>query len=118
MPGDSVYGDGIRFVDYLVRSYPGPKLLVLTMISNPIIISSLYDAGVWGVMLKHDQLTEIISAINCLRLGNKYCPANYPQNVTRAQRNTSVSDRVKLLSPREFEVLCHFVRGDSRVWKN
>lgn len=48
MPGDSVYGDGIRFVDYLIRTYPAPKLLVLTMISNPMIISSLYDAGVWG----------------------------------------------------------------------
>lgn len=115
MPGDSVYGDGIRFVDYLIRTYPGPKLLVLTMISNPMIISSLYDTGVWGVVLKHDKLTEILSAINCLRLGNKYFPTNYQQNVTRDQRNTSVADRIKLLSPREFEVLRHFVRGDSVV---
>lgn len=115
MPGDSVFGDGIRFIDYLIRTYPSTRLLVLTMISNPMIISSLYDAGVWGVVLKHDKLTEIISAINCLRLGNKYFPANYQQNVTREQRNISIVDRINRLSPREFEVLRHFVRGDGVV---
>lgn len=113
MPGDSVYGDGIRFVDYLIRTYPDTKLLVLTMISNPMIISSLYDTGVWGVVLKHDKLTEMLSAINCLRLGNRYFPTSYQQNIRSERWSTSVADRIKLLSPREFEVLRHFVRGDS-----
>ncbi|WLW63582.1 response regulator transcription factor [Achromobacter aegrifaciens] len=115
MPGDNVYGDGIRFVDYLIRTYPTPKLLVLTMISNPMIISTLYNAGVWGVVMKHDKLTEILGAIRCLQLGNKYFPPNYTQNARRDYKNSSVADRIKLLSPREYEVLRHFVRGDTVV---
>ncbi|MBN9320941.1 MAG: response regulator transcription factor, partial [Delftia acidovorans] len=49
MPGDDVYGDGLRYVDYLIRHFPDIKVLVLTTVSNPMIISALYDAGVAGV---------------------------------------------------------------------
>ncbi|MGT2493458.1 response regulator [Cupriavidus basilensis] len=46
MPGDSVFGDGLKLIAYLTRTFPGVKLLVLTMLTNPIIVSALYDAGV------------------------------------------------------------------------
>ena len=32
MPGDDLYGDGIRLVKYLIRHYPGVRVVVLTMV--------------------------------------------------------------------------------------
>ncbi len=114
MPGDSQYGDGIRFVEYLVRNFPEAKILVLTMVSNPMILAELYSAGVWGVLLKHEKLTEITGAIYNVRLGNKYYPQSYSkqeQEQESAGKDT-MEEKVNTLSPREFEVLRLFVRGE------
>src|SRR5471030_1927702 len=39
MPADSPYGDGLKLVEYLKRQFPRVKILVLTMISNPLILT-------------------------------------------------------------------------------
>ncbi|MDW2776485.1 response regulator, partial [Pseudomonas sp. BEA3.1] len=39
MPADSPYGDGLKLIDYLKRHYPAVRILVLTMISNPLILT-------------------------------------------------------------------------------
>lgn len=113
MPGDALYGDGIRFIEYLVRQFPAQRLLVLTMIRNPMIVAELYAAGVWGVVFKHDKLSEISSAVHCLRLGNKYYPDSFMQSEKRPKAHDSVTNHIASLSPREFEVIRLFVRGES-----
>ncbi|MGO3870009.1 MAG: response regulator [Alcaligenes sp.] len=113
MPGDEQYGDGIRFISYLRRHFPDVKLIVLTMVSNPMIISSLYDAGVQGVVLKQDELSEALVALHLLRQGVKYYPANFKQDTPKEVLESSVPDRLASLSPREFEVLRLFAMGDS-----
>lgn len=113
MPGDGQYGDGIRFISYLRRHFPDVKLIVLTMVSNPMIISSLYDAGVQGVVLKQDELSEVLVALNLLRQGVKYYPANFKQDTPKDVLPSSVQERLTSLSPREFEVLRLFAMGDS-----
>lgn len=113
MPGDEQYGDGMRFISYLRRHFPDVKLIVLTMVSNPMIISSLYDAGVQGVVLKQDELSEVLVALHLLRQGVKYYPANFKQDTPKDVLESSVSDRLASLSPREFEVLRLFALGDS-----
>lgn len=113
MPGDEQYGDGIRFISYLRRHFPDVKLIVLTMVSNPMIISSLYDAGVQGVVLKQDELSEALVALHLLRQGVKYYPANFKQDTPKDVLESSVPDRLASLSPREFEVLRLFAMGDS-----
>ncbi|MCX5465927.1 response regulator [Alcaligenes parafaecalis] len=113
MPGDEQYGDGMRFISYLRRHFPDVKLIVLTMVSNPMIISSLYDAGVQGVVLKQDELSEVLVALHLLRQGVKYYPANFKQDTPKDVLSSSVQERLKSLSPREFEVLRLFAMGDS-----
>lgn len=112
MPGDSQYGDGIRFVEYLVRNFPEAKILVLTMVSNPMILAELYSAGVWGVLLMHEKLTEITGAIYNVRLGNKYYPQSYSKQEQESAGKDTIEEKVNTLSPREFEVLRLFVRGE------
>lgn len=113
MPGDEQYGDGIRFISYLRRHFPDVKLIVLTMVSNPMIISSLYDEGVQGVVLKQDELSEALVALHLLRQGVKYYPANFKQDTPKDVLESSVPDRLASLSPREFEVLRLFAMGES-----
>ncbi|SPT42469.1 Capsular synthesis regulator component B [Achromobacter denitrificans] len=74
MPGDETYGDGIRLVKFLTRRFPKTQVVVLTMVSNPMIISALYDAGVAAVVLKRDNLAEIVTALHTLQAGRKYYP--------------------------------------------
>lgn len=113
MPGDEQYGDGMRFISYLRRRFPQVKLIVLTMVSNPMILSSLYDAGVQGVVLKQDELSEALVALHLLRQGVKYYPAGFKQDTPRTLLESSVQERLASLSPREFEVLRMFVLGDT-----
>lgn len=58
MPGDSTYGDGLKLVDYLTRHYPGVRVLVLTMISNPLILTRLQELGVLAVIQKNQLHNE------------------------------------------------------------
>lgn len=39
MPGDEQYGDGTRLVEYLRRHFPEPRVLILTVISNPQVLT-------------------------------------------------------------------------------
>ncbi len=104
MPGDDLYGDGLRYVDYLIRHFPHIKVLVLT---------ALYDAGVAGVLLKEDPLSQIMAALQCVRLNTRYYSPSFQAGTPRQERTVFLSERANNLSPREFEVLRHFAKGES-----
>ncbi|WMD20316.1 response regulator [Achromobacter seleniivolatilans] len=115
MPGDETYGDGIRLVKYLMRHFPSARVVVLTMVSNPMIISALYDAGVAAVVLKRDNLAEIVIALRTLQGGRNYHPPGFQGHGTIDSRRTFIGERINSLSPKEFEVLRHFIRGESMM---
>ena len=111
MPDDDVYGDGIRLIKYLIRHFPKTKILILTMMSNPMIISALYDAGVYAVARKSDDPAEFIAALHILRLGRKYFPPNFQKDSKANERTRFIGERINSLSPKEFEVLRYFIQG-------
>jgi two-component system capsular synthesis response regulator RcsB len=113
MPNDEVHKDGLRYVEFLVRNFPQVKMLVLTMISNPMIVSALYDAGVAGVVFKQDPLSEVQSALRAVRVNARYYPASFQSDGRSDEREVFIQQRINSLSPREFEVLRYFVEGDS-----
>lgn len=45
MPGGDHFGDGIKLISFLRRSFPETRLLVLTMVSNPSLVAAMYAAG-------------------------------------------------------------------------
>lgn len=112
MPENSVYGDGLKLVQYLVRHFPNVQVLVLTMISNSLILSRLYDLGVAGVVQKSQLHNEIQKALDALSLKRRYkCPELKRASVQNDERQ--VDERLALLSIRELEVLRLFVSGMS-----
>ena len=113
MPGDERYGDGLRLAKYLTRHFLATRIIVLTMVSNPMIISALYDAGVAAVVLKRDSLAEIVTALRMLQAGRKYHPPGFQRNDWMEPRSELIGERFNNLSPKEFEVLRHFISGES-----
>ncbi|MED5608315.1 response regulator [Pseudomonas sp. JH-2] len=111
MPGDQRYGDGLRLVDYLLRNFPRTRVLIFTMLNNNLILSSLYDLGVAGVVLKSGDLDEILCALDVMLQGRIYRGANMQLPNSVLANRDDVEGRIARLSLKEFEVLRHFVSG-------
>lgn len=112
MPGDETYGDGLQLIEYLCEQFPAVKILVLTMVSNQLIISRLLEMGVAGVIAKSHIREEIGKALNALVNDRTYNAPAMP--ATSVLSNVKVIDeRFSTLSPREVEVLRLVVAGSS-----
>lgn len=111
MPGDDTFGDGVKLISHLQRSFPQARVLVLTMVSNPSIIAAIYRAGARGVVRKTGDLGELGMALNAMLAHRTYRSPILPreEDVPRADSAATVA----LLSPREFEVLRLFASGQS-----
>ena len=112
MPGDDLYGDGLQLIEYIIEHFPAVKILVLTMISNQLIISRLLEMGVAGVIAKNHIHEEIGKALNALANDRPYvAPSVQPMSVLANAK--VIDERFSNLSPREVEVLRLFVTGST-----
>ena len=110
MPGDAIYGDGLKLLDYLTRHFPHIRVLVLTMISNPLILTHLHELGVLGIIQKNQLHNEIESALKAIARGSPM-PYHGPPPASVLVNDTDIKARVDKLSPKEFEILRLFVAG-------
>ncbi|MDT8921770.1 response regulator [Pseudomonas taiwanensis] len=112
MPADSPYGDGLKLVNYLTRNYPKIPLIILTMISNELILSHLKKLGVACIIQKNQLSTEIEKTLKSIAIHLDHRSA-YTAKPNIFEADTTLEERVASLSPREFEVLRLFVLGKS-----
>lgn len=110
MPGDERYGDGLSFISYLLRRFPQVRVLVVTMVSNPVVVQSLYKAGVSGVVLKSEDMSKLGNALDAIRAGRIYMGEAW-NGV--GIREAPIKNLLEQLSPRELEVVRYFVAGQS-----
>ena len=111
MPADSPYGDGLKLVEYLKRHYPSVQILVLTMISNPLILTRLQELGVIGVIQKCQLHDEIQTALKAVALGNPL--HNRGPQAASVIEAAALDERFARLSPKEHEILRLFISGQS-----
>ena len=109
MPADSPYGDGLKLVEYLVRHFPNVRVLVLTMISNPLILTRLQELGVLAVIQKNQLHNEIQAALKAIARGSPV-RSKGPQP-TSVLESSDLDERFTRLSPKEHEILRLFVSG-------
>lgn len=71
MPGPAEL-DGVRLISALRRRYPAMSIVVLTMITNPLVLRTILDVRIQGLLLKDCQLDEIVTAIARAQRGFTY----------------------------------------------
>jgi two-component system capsular synthesis response regulator RcsB len=112
MPGDSPYGDGLKLVEYLKRHFPQVQILILTMISNHLILTRLQELGVVGIIQKSQLHTEIQLALKAIAQHSAYRSLE-PAKTSVIETLTAIDERFSTLSPKEFEILRLFISGMS-----
>lgn len=110
MPGDSPYGDGLKLVDYVTRHFPDVRVLVLTMISNPLILTRLQELGVLAVIQKSQLHIEIEVALKAIAKGSRV-RSQQPAPTSVLDDGADLDERFSRLSPKEHEILRLFVQG-------
>ena len=107
MPGNE-HGDGIALFSLIQRRYPSVKLVVLTMLDNPAVLSALRSQGISCVVSKADAVNYLIPAIHAAATGGTY----YSPSVEKSMRLRDMDRRApELLSKRELEVLRLYASG-------
>ena len=115
MPGhrDS---DGIRLISTLRRHYPSVSVIVLTMITNPLILRSILNARVQGLVLKDAPLSELITVVSRIQRGFHYTGKSALDILSQTSLDSphepgqQVAQR---LSVRETEVIRLYLSGRS-----
>ncbi|MEN4955507.1 response regulator transcription factor [Stenotrophomonas indicatrix] len=111
MPGGDTFGDGIKLISFLRRSFPETHVLVLTMVSNPSLVAAMYAAGAGGVVLKSHGLGSLVQALRTVLADRIHRPHGLLP-VAAAEPADAAVVRARL-SPRELEVIRLFTGGMS-----
>lgn len=112
MPGDSPYGDGLKLVEFITRNFQRVQILVLTMISNPLILSRLHELGVMGIIQKNQLHEEIQLALKVFAQKGIYRSQALSSHSV-VESNIALNERIATLSPKEYEILRLFISGKS-----
>ncbi|AZC18279.1 MULTISPECIES: response regulator [Pseudomonas] len=112
MPGDSPYGDGLKLVEFITRNFQRVQILVLTMISNPLILSRLHELGVMGIIQKNQLHEEIQLALKAFAQKGIYRSQALSSHSV-VESNIALNERIATLSPKEYEILRLFISGKS-----
>ncbi len=107
---------GIEVAKEIKRSYPGVKILILTMHKMKEYLNDAIAAGVDGYLLKEDLAKELGSAISKIRQGKTYISSLLSNEMTSlfVQRLRVAPARlVEPLTPREIEIVKLIAEGKS-----
>ena len=111
MPGGE-FGDGLAMLSFLRRRYPDLKVIVVTVISNAILIGEMKRMGISAVLDKGGDIGHLISAIHAVHSGASYFPASpVATSLSAAAVDQKSSPPSHNLTKRETEVLRLYLNG-------
>lgn len=108
--------DGVALLRELKRRRMLVNALLLTRISHPMFIEDAFAAGALGYCPKEAPLQELVNAIKAVGRGERYVADSIAQVLTQASGTSEADPDLKdlhLLSPREREVFCRLLQGES-----
>jgi DNA-binding NarL/FixJ family response regulator len=109
--------DGISAVRELHRRGLAPRSLILTSQANTLFVRDAFRAGADGYALKTQPLSEVVAAITATANGERYLAPQLPAvaDAVSADRDIDMAAPlgIEKLSPREREVFCRIIQGDS-----
>jgi DNA-binding NarL/FixJ family response regulator len=106
---------GLEVATRLRRSFPALKILILTGSGHPSSISQAFSVGVDGYLLKHENSSELLTALATLEAGQKYMsPVLAASGAGQAMtRKKSLIEEQWELTPREQQILRMIAEGYS-----
>ncbi len=97
--------DGFELVKEIQKRWPAISILVLSMHSEPTIISKLIQQNINGYLLKNAEKEELLKAIRLLAQGENYFSEDVKRIYMENSFNKKKDDYQPELSRREIEVL-------------
>jgi two-component system, NarL family, captular synthesis response regulator RcsB len=108
MPGGDI-ADGLPLLKYVRRHWPNVRIIVLTTIDNPAMLSEMAKSGAQSVLSKLDDVNHLIAAVHAVHAGATYFSPNV--KVRTAPSLPQVSRSAQALTSREAEVVRLYVSG-------
>ena len=104
--------DGVEATRSALDTYPGLKIITLSMFGEEEYYYKMIDAGVKGFLLKNSEILEVKKAILSVHGGGTYFSPELLYNVVRKIREVTTQEgRETNLSEREVEVLAEICKG-------
>lgn len=108
MPGSQLV-DGLELISYLRRHFPNVKIIVITTLQNPGLVTAMLKKGADGIFDKREKLHFLKDAVNTVMSGKTFLSSNLHDVFTDAMSN---ADEIALtLTNRELEVLRMYANG-------
>jgi DNA-binding NarL/FixJ family response regulator len=103
--------NGLDAGEQLKQSVPKIKLIVLTMNEDPEIAAETMDKWASGYVLKKSAGSELLKAVRDVLRGGTYVTPALEEGVTRLAARDARGDSVRVLTPRQREVLQLLAEG-------
>jgi two-component system invasion response regulator UvrY len=108
MPGMS----GLETIRRLLQRDPRSKILVFSIHDELVYVSRAIKAGAKGFITKNSTPEMLIAAVGAIALGGIYIdPELAQQLVVSMAAEQDESEKLKRLSPREFDIFCLLANG-------
>jgi DNA-binding NarL/FixJ family response regulator len=103
--------NGISLMRELKESYPGCRVIVLTMYDHVRYALHALESGAAGFVLKGAPFEELLEAVRTVHRGKTYVSSEMAPKIAKQVRNTINKSTLDSLSQREFEVLTLLTSG-------
>jgi NarL family two-component system response regulator LiaR len=101
--------DGVTAIQSIMKSHPEMRILALTSFVENEKVQAALEAGAIGYLLKNISALELVEAIKAAYIGKASLAPEATQALIRA--TTASPSLGHDLTPREFDVLNHLVKG-------
>jgi len=107
--------DGIGATRQITREFPPVKVIALSMYSNKLFVTDMFEAGVSGYLLKECASIELEHAINAVLAGEMYLSPKVTGLVLdeHVKRPLATHNATAVLTKKECEVLQLLANGKS-----
>lgn len=109
MPGIDGTSNSVSFLRRVLRGWPRPRVIVLTMLHHPHMLAGLLHIGVNGIVNKCDTASALIDAIEAVVAGRVHLSEQARLAIEAADPAPQL--RAGMLSAREWEVFQLYVQG-------
>lgn len=105
--------DGFEAARRLRTLLPSGKIIFLTMMTEPVLISEAFSIGAKGYVLKQSATSDLVSALNTVLVGRRYVSPQIAPEVREAMEDpwTRPEGFSASLTARQHEVLSLLAQG-------